>query len=255
VLETSNPSGRVFGGIVPKVFAKDREVVKMLSNLILRRIILLGTPLVVAVDVVLLHPVLDGDLRDVLFPVADWWLGLHVAQLVLFGLMGVAAYLLLDGLGGIAATVGRLAIAVFVVFYDAADAVAGIATGILAHGAVDLSARNQVTVGWAIEKIFTDPTKNLLFTIGSYAWSIGLLAAAVALYRAGSPRLPLVALVVAALPWIDFSGFDHSPPFDPIALAFFLLAALWLELAQRRKRLVSARAEGSPDLPSFSQSD
>jgi hypothetical protein len=226
----------------------------MLSNLILRRIILLGTPVVVAVDVVFLHPILSGDLRDVLFPVADWWLYLHVAQLVLFGLMGVAVYLLLDGLRGIPATIGRLAIAVFIVFYDAADAVAGIATGILARGVVDLPAREQATVAWAIEKIFTDPTKNLLFSVGSYAWSIGLLAAAVALYRAGTSRLPLVVLVVAALPWVDFSGFDHSPPFDPIALALFVLAALWLELDQRRKRAVSGRAEGSANWPPFSQS-
>jgi hypothetical protein len=231
-------------------------VVKLLSNLILRRLILLGTPVVVAIDVVFLHPVLSGDLRQALFPIAEWWLALHVAQLVVFGLMGIAAYLLFDDLSGIAATVGRLAIAVFIVFYSAADAVAGIVTGILARGAVNLPTENQATLAWAIEKIFADPTKGLLFSVSSYAWSIGLLAAAIALYRAGAPRLPLIALAVAALPWIDFSRFDHSPPFDPIALALFVLAALWLELARRQKRLASARAEDSPERPpSFSQSE
>ena len=207
----------------------------MLSNLIVRRVVLLGTPLAVAVDVVFLHPVLNGDIRTELFPVAGLWLVLHVVQLVLFGLMGVAAYLLLDGLSGIFAAIGRLAIAVFVVFYNAGDAVVGISTGILARGALDLPAGEQVAVAQAIAKLFGDPTKQLIFMIGSYAWSVGLLAAAVALYRAGAPRLPLVPLALAAVPYIDFSGFDHSPPFDPLALALFFLAALWLELARRKR--------------------
>jgi len=207
----------------------------MLSNLILRRTILLGTPLVVAIDVMFLHPVLDGDGRVELFPVADLWLTLHVVQLVLFGLMGVTVYLLLDDLSGIVAAIGRLAVAVFVVFYNAGDAVAGIATGILARGAIDLPAGEQVAVAQAIAKLFADPTKHLIFMIGSYAWSVGLLATAVALYRAGAPRLPLVPLAVAGVPYVDFSGVDHSPPFDPLALALFFLAVLWLEFTRRKR--------------------
>ena len=224
----------------------------MLSNLILRRTILLGTPLVVAIDVMFLHPVLDGDIRVELFPVADLWLTLHVVQLVLFGLMGVTVYLLLDGLSGIVAAIGRLAVAVFVVFYNAGDAVAGIATGILARGAIDLPAGEQVAVAQAIAKLFADPTKHLIFMIGSYAWSVGLLAAAVTLYRAGAPRLPLVPLALAGLPYIDFSGFDHSPPFDPLALALFFLAVLWLELARRKP--VPDEVESSPDRLSVPES-
>ena len=217
----------------------------MLSNLILRRTILLGTPLVVAIDVMFLHPVLDGDVRVELFPVADLWLTLHVVQLVLFGLMGVTVYLLLDGLSGIVAAIGRLAVAVFVVFYNAGDAIAGIATGILARGAIDLPAGEQVAVAQAIAKLFADPTKHLIFMIGSYAWSVGLLATAVALYRAGAPRLPLVPLAVAGVPYVDFSGVDHSPPFDPLALALFFLAVLWLEFTRRKR--APAGVESSAD--------
>jgi len=224
----------------------------MLSNIVLRRIILLGTPLVVAVDVMFLHPILDGDVKVELFPVADFWLALHVVQLVLFGLMGVAVYLLLDGLSGIVAVIGRLAVAIFVVFYNAGDAVAGISTGILARGALDLPDGEQTAAAWAIAKLFTDPTKQLIFMIGSYAWSVGLLAAAVTLYRAGAPRLPLVPLALAGLPYIDFSGFDHSPPFDPLALALFFLAVLWLELARRKP--VPDEVESSPDRLSVPES-
>jgi hypothetical protein len=214
-------------------------------GLILRRIVLLGTPVVVAVDVIFLHPIFTEGVSG-MFAVANWWLALHVAQLVLFGLMGVAAYLLLAGLRGIPAAISRLAIAVFVVFYNAGDAVAGIATGILARGALDLPVGEQAAATWAITKILTDPTKQLIFDIGSYAWSLALLAAALALYRAGTPRLPLVPLVLAASPFYDFFWFDHGPPFDPVSLALFFLAALWLELRTRRKRS-PARAEGSPD--------
>ena len=217
----------------------------MLSNPILRRIVLFGTPLTVALDVAFWHPILPGDVRTALFPVADLWLTLHVVQLVLFGLMGLALYLLLDGLSGPFAAVGRLAVAVFVVFYNAGDAVAGIATGILARGAVDLPDGEQAAVAWAVTKLFSDPTKQLIFLVGTYAWTVGLLAAAVALYRAGAPRLPLVPLALAAVPVIDLFGVDHSPPFNPIALALFFVAALWLELAGRKR--APAGMEGSAD--------
>ncbi len=217
----------------------------MLSNPILRRIVLLGTPLAVALDVAFLHPILPGDVRTALFPVADLWLTLHVVQLVLFGLMGLALYLLLDWLSGIFAAVGRLAVAVFVVFYNAGDAVAGIATGILARGALNLSDGEQAAIAWAITRLFSDPTKQLIFLVGTYAWTVGLLAAAVALYRAGAPRLPLVPLALAAVPVIDFFGVDHSPPFNPLALALFFLAALWLELTWRKH--VPAETESSTE--------
>lgn len=224
----------------------EREVGRKPSlNPVLRRIVLLGTPLVAAADVAFLHPVLAGDVRTELFPVADLWLILHVVQLVLFGLLGMAAYLLLDGVPGILATVSRVCVAFYVVFYNAGDAVAGISTGILARGAADLSAREQAAVAWAISRLFEDPTKQLLFFIGTYAWISGLIAAVFALYLAGAPRLPLAPLALAALPYIDFFGFDHSPPFNPIALVLFFLAALWLELTWRAPEALPAEKPDS----------
>jgi len=53
--------------------------------------------------------------------------------------MGAALWLLTVGLHGIATTVSRLGAAVLVVFYGAGDTLLGIATGILARGAGDLS--------------------------------------------------------------------------------------------------------------------
>jgi hypothetical protein len=41
-------------------------------------------------------------------------------------------------------------------------------------------------------------SEKLLFDIGRYAWIVALVTAAVALYRAGAPRLPLVLLALLA---------------------------------------------------------
>jgi hypothetical protein len=89
-------------------------------HLTLRRVALLGTPLTLAL-LEFFHPLVSRDVAGTLFPVAGWWVTLHVVQLVLFALMGAALWLLTDGLHGIATTVSRLGAAVFVVFYGAGD--------------------------------------------------------------------------------------------------------------------------------------
>ena len=100
------------------------------AALVLRRAVVLGTPLALAL-VELAHPV-DFDpsgpqLFDSLSPQVDRWLLVHVIQLPLFALMGLAVYLLLDGADDTVARLSRLAMGIFVVFYGAVDAIAGIA--------------------------------------------------------------------------------------------------------------------------------
>ena len=197
------------------------------TGLFLRRLLLLGAPLALAV-LMLFHPSPYDDVAGELVPIAAWWTALHAAQFVLFALVGAAVWLLVEGLRGIAATVARVGAVVFVLFYDIGDAIAGVATGVLAGGAASgaLSERSAVE---AVEAIFADPTKNLFFQVGIYAWILALAAAAVALWRAGSPRLPLLLLAPAAY----FTTFDHARPFGSLAFACFFLAAAWLELAPK----------------------
>jgi hypothetical protein len=199
----------------------------------LRRVVLLGTPLMLAL-LEFFHPLVSRDVAGTLFPVAGWWITLHVVQLVLFALMGAALWLLTDGLHGIATTVSRLGAAVFVVFYSAGDALLGIATGILARGVGDLPAEVREGRAEAIATFFEDPIAIGLYFVGELGWLVGLLAAVVALYAGGSPRLPLVLLV--------FSGcvllvFDHPAPFGPIVFGSLFVAATWLELASGRQTL------------------
>ena len=95
--------------------------------------------------------------------------------------------MLTAGLRGIVATLSRVAAVVFAVFYDAGDAIAGIFTGILARSA-EVGALGEQTAVVALETLWADPTKNLLFDIGRYAWIMALVTAAVALSRAGALR-------------------------------------------------------------------
>ncbi len=172
----------------------------------------------------LFHPSPYDDIAGELFPIAGWWTALHAAQFFLFALVGVSVWMLVDWLTGLAAAVAKVAAAIFVLFYDAGDAIAGIATGILAGGAANGSLGEGAAVE-AIEALFVDPTKNLFFGVGIYAWSLALAAAAVALWRAGAPRPPLILLAPAAF----FLNFDHAFPFGSLAFALFFACAVWLE--------------------------
>lgn len=69
------------------------------SNLVLRRFVLLGTPLALAV-LMLFHPSPYEDLAGELVPIAGWWTAIHTIQFVLFAFMGAAVWMLTDGLRG-----------------------------------------------------------------------------------------------------------------------------------------------------------
>jgi len=202
-------------------------------HLALRRIVLLGTPLTLAI-LEFFHPQVARDVAGTLFPVAGWWITLHVVQLVLFALMGAAVWLLTDGLDGIATTVSRLGAAAFVVFYGAGDTLLGIATGMLAFGAGDLPTEVREGRVEAIATIFESPIAIGLYFVGELGWLVGLLAAVVALHAVGSPRLPLVLLVLSGCVLLVF---DHPAPYGPLVFGSFFVAATWLELASGRQIL------------------
>ena len=143
--------------------------------------------------------------------------------------MGVALWLLTAGLQDLFATFSRGAAVVFALFYDAGDAIAGISTGILARSA-EVGALGERAAVEAVETFWGDPFKTLLFDIGRDAFIVALVTAAVALWRAGAPRLPLVLLVLPAL----FVTFDHAFPFGSLTFGTFFVIAAWLELAPGR---------------------
>jgi hypothetical protein len=210
------------------------------SNLVLGRLVLLGTPLVLAV-LMLFHPSPYEDLAGELVPIADWWLTIHTLQFVLFAFMGASVWLLTDGLRGLFVIVSRVAAVIFAIFYDIGDAVAGISTGILARRAAELPAEEQDALVRGMEVLFQSSTKNLFFSIGIFAYIVALATAAVALFWADAPRVPLFLL---ALP-VYFIGLDHAFPFGSLAFGTFFVAALWLEL--RRSKRVSGEDVSYPE--------
>ena len=145
---------------------------KVEFSLTLRRIVLLGTPLVLTI-LLFFHPSPYDDVADELMPIASWWIALHTIGFLLFALMGVALWLLTAGLRGLFVTVSRAAAVVFALFYDAGDAIAGISTGILARSAEAGALGERAAVG-AIQALWADPLRTSCSTLAetplSWRW-------------------------------------------------------------------------------------
>jgi hypothetical protein len=196
----------------------------MAGSSIWRRLVLLGTPLALAVLEVF-HPQPDSVAEGI--EQGEWFLWFHMIQLVLTGLIALAVYLLTDGLEGRAVSVSRWAIGVFAVFFSAYDAAAGIATGFMLRGAQVLSVEEQTAI---YETAIDMPGLSLIFVlsiVGTGAWVVAVIAAAIALRRAGASRGPFVLLILAAV----FLLGGHPFPGGTLAFGCFFLAAAWLELA------------------------
>jgi hypothetical protein len=180
-------------------------------RLALRRLLLLGTPLALALLMVV-HQLIDQFERPGAF------LTLHLILLPLFALMGVAVWALLEGVSGAVAWASRVAAFVFLVGYVALDAISGIAaSAILASGAA-----------WSTEAtraLFTSGPAAIPTMVAVLAWRVSVVLAAWALYRAGRPLAPLVLLVATAV-WLNN---DHGGVRGVVVFGGFALAAAWLE--------------------------
>ena len=200
----------------------------MKLHLALRRLLLVGTPLVLAF-LMIVHQLIDQ------FERPDAFLGLHLLLLPLFALVGVAIWALLEGVDGGAAWAAQVAAFVFLVGYVALDAISGIAaSAIIASGAP-----------WSKEAaraLFASGPAALPTTVAVLAWRVSVLLGALALYRAGRPLAPLVLLVATTL-WLNN---DHGGLRGVVVFGGFALAAAWLEFFPRRIR--QGGAQGRPSV-------
>jgi hypothetical protein len=169
------------------------------------------------------------------------WLFVHFAQLALTPLLAFAVWKLLDGVRSQAATVSRIALVAWMVFFSAYDSVAGIATGLLARHAEGLAGAEQAAVTSAVEYLHNDGllpgAAVLLALVPTLAWPTTVIAAAVALHQSGAGRPVVVALCLSAL-----FAFHASFP-AAAGLAFFLVAAM---LWKRQKVQRTAVEPGPP---------
>lgn len=201
----------------------------------LRRLILLGSPLALAI-LEIFHPQPGGVGESV--GQGGWFMWFHIIQLPLIGLLVLAVYLLTEGLQGRAVRVSRWAIGVFAVFFSAYDAAAGIATGYALRSAQGLSAGAQEAVYEAVKDM---PGLSLIFglsIVGTLGWVVALVSATMALRRAGASRGPFVLLILAGV----FLMGGHPYPAGTLAFGCFSLAAAWLELVPGRLTPASERS-------------
>ena len=104
-----------------------------------RRALLVGAP-VGWIGAVLLHPSASpGTIFEDLSAAADRWLFVHFAQLVLALAFGAALWIAVRGRRGMAATITRISVPVYLVFFSAFDSVAGISTGLVVRHAQSMS--------------------------------------------------------------------------------------------------------------------
>ena len=165
-----------------------------------------------------------------------------MGTLVFIGLIGLALYLLVRDLPGTAARVSRLAIGPCVLFYAAYESVIGLAIGALVQHGNDAPVRQRPAVADAIQSlgdnvIVGDP--GILASVGSLAWIVAVIAAAIAYRQVGAPLLATILLA------LSFMVVSHPPPFGPIGLLCLASAVVLLARAQH----VSSRLEAGAPAP------
>ena len=205
---------------------------------------LVGTPLAWAV-LLWFHPDVDPDnVYETLRDVVTTYLIVHVGTLVFIGLMGAALYMLVRDLPGKAATISRLAIGPFVLFYAAWETVIGLAIGVLVEHGNDAPAGQRPAVADAIQSVGGNliiGDAGILLMVGALSWITAVIAAAVAVRRAGAPILATALLGLSAV------VVSHPPPIGPVGLACFAAAVLLLYRSQQVAASRTARSD--PPVP------
>jgi hypothetical protein len=204
-----------------------------------RRLFLVLVPVALAVALVP-HPPGGEDVFEGVSPDVDRWLFVHTTTLIFFPLLGIAVFWLLNGLKGTAATVSRVALVFFLVFYTAYEVTVGVGTGFLVDYANGLPPEEQAVVADAIQDynrngVLAEPV-SISLILGFLGWVVAMAAAGFAFRKAGA-SWPITILVAGAALFAV-----HPPPVGPIGLASFVAAAVLIE----RWRAREARAAEAP---------
>ncbi|SDQ90246.1 hypothetical protein [Natronobacterium texcoconense] len=203
----------------------------------LRWLVLAGPPILLGA-MFLIHPDGSGGFESLL-PISESWLVLHVAMLPVLGLLGVSLYVLLADYSGTVATVGRVGIAIYVTFYVAFEAIAGIVTGVLAHEAHTLPPEQQEGIAAAIDAL-VGPSVALAI-VGTVGALVAVVAYGVLRRRSGAPLGPVLLLGGLPLALV----FHGGTPLDAIGMVAFLVGLGWLEY--RGYRTSDHRSPGGSD--------
>jgi hypothetical protein len=194
----------------------------------LRRVLLLAPAFLLA-GLEIFHPQPDETVQALL-DVSTWFAGFHVIQLGLTGLVGLSVLLLADSFGRATAWVTRLGVGLFLVFFSAYDAIAGIGTGLAMRSARDLSAVQQEGVFEVVKSWPAVGAPFALSIIGTLGWVAAVGALAFAARRQGAPRREWIFILLAAV----FLLGGHPFPSGTLAFGCFVIGALMHELRAAR---------------------
>ncbi len=206
-----------------------------------RSVLLLVPPLALAA-LAAIHPNPEEEAQAVM-DVATWFAAFHVIQLVLVGLVALTVVLLADEFGAAGAWSMRLGIGVFLIFFSAYDAVAGIATGLAMRTARDLPAAQQAGV-WETVKDWPgfEPAVFTLGIVGTLGWVVALVGLALAARGAGVGRAEWIFILLAGV----FLMGGHPFPFGTVTfLCLFIAGVLHVRSSRKIAKMPSAVAEPS----------
>ena len=145
-----------------------------------------------------------GDVYDSLRDSPSRWLLVHLGSMVFIGLIAGVLWFVLADVTGPAASIARLAIVPFVLFYGAGEAVLGVATAVLTQHANDVPVDDQPAAAAAVQALWDDfVTADLLIGIGSIAWVVAVVSTSAALWATASAarrRGPVGRLVARRVP-------------------------------------------------------
>ncbi len=134
-----------------------------------------------------------------LSPHAVKWLWIHIVQVFVFGLMALSLLLLTPKDGSVISSVVYFCAFLFGILYIAADAVAGIATGVVLNiYALEPSLDFVAIEGILYSLLESDITRDLFF-VASLSWLIATCALALALLRKKESWLVSASLVCAGI--------------------------------------------------------
>ena len=199
----------------------------------LRQIFLVVTPFSLAV-VLWWHPPGGTEIYEDVRDDVGAWMFVHTVFLLFTPLLAICVYLLLDGVKSRAATVSRVSLLFFLVFYTAYEVTIGVGTAILVDYTNGLPTAEQAVVADAIQDynksyLVGDPASASLL-LGFFGWVVALMAAAVALRGAGAGWLATILVGFSALFAV------HPPPVGPAALVCLAVAAVLIERWRARER-------------------
>jgi hypothetical protein len=189
----------------------------------------IGAPLALAVLEVF-HPHPPHDLLQLNYRL---WLWIHYLQIPLFPLSALAMAVLIRGVRGFSASLARVALFVFAIAY----------TGELvkaAHASTNPESwRPAIDAVWNHSVIGGSPHgAPALAVIGTMAWLVAGLSAAIALRRAGASLGPVIVIAFSALPLLIFK--THAWPGGPVTFGSLAIGAAWLLLDRRSRSTLSA---------------